>query len=160
MKKHITRRLAIISILFFISCHNKNLSIEPIDKRFNDAEEWQFQYYQISNYKNLSDKDLLNKLEYFVKNKYPLKKYADKELHIYFYKKSIFANYKKCLDEMTVENVEFGGIDEYRGNLIAAFFYWKIDDNKKSYTGVIYDNDNPKDIYIQRLVKEDTISIR
>ena len=153
MKKYMKRSLVIVSILFFIFC-NSNLSIEPIDKRFND-EGWQFQYYQISNYEDLSDKDLLNKLELFVKNEYPLKKIKDKERMISFYKKSIFENYKEDLEDIMDVDPDFGGIGKHKGSLIAKINFWKIDDNKKSYNRILFDNDGN-----QKLVRKDTISIR
>ncbi|WP_035644458.1 hypothetical protein [Flavobacterium sp. ASV13] len=150
MKKHITLML----IFFFISCNNKNLSIEPIDKKFN-FEGWQFQYYEISNYKNFSEEDLLNKLENFVKNKYPLQKYKNKNLIVFFYKKSIFENYKDDLNEIMDKDPDFGTIGKYRGNLIAKINYWKIDDYKKSYTRILFDNDDN-----QKMVRKDTLLIK
>lgn len=148
------KNLFIILILLLISCNYKNISIEPIDKRFND-QGLQFQYYEISDYKNFSEEDLLNKLENFVKNKYPIKKYKDKEVCVFFYKKSIFENYKDDLSEIMEKDPDFGTIGKYRGNLIAKIIYGKIDENKKSYTCVLFDNNDN-----QKMIRKNTVLIK
>ena len=60
--------LTLIICFCLTSCKNKNMEIESIDKELNDKAEFGIQYFEISNYKNLSNDELIDQLEVFEKN--------------------------------------------------------------------------------------------
>ena len=74
---------------------------------------------------------------------------------MFFYKKSIFENYKDDLSEIMEKDPDFGTIGKYRGNLIAKIIYGKIDENKKSYTCVLFDNNDN-----QKMIRKNTVLIK
>ncbi|OXA94903.1 hypothetical protein [Flavobacterium hercynium] len=157
MKYHI---IIYTTLFFLISCNRNSVDVEPIDKQLNDRFERGIQYYQISNFEDLSDQHLMNQLEVF-REGVSLKKENEEydRFQLFFYKKSFFTNYKKYALEAVEEN-EFGGIGEYRDNLIAQFIFSKISHNRYKYTRVIYNNDNPDNIYDIKLERNDTIILK
>lgn len=153
----------LLSILL-VSCSQKNIHIEPVDKQLNDTLKNGRQYYQISNLKNLSNQDLMNQLESFRKKNISEKKIkkfnsSHLSLHLMFYEKSFFRNYNKYVYKAAYES-EFGGIDEFRKNLIVSIIYQEIDTNRTECIQIIYDNDNRENIYAVKLIKKDTISLK
>lgn len=120
------------------------MEIESIDKELNDKAEFGIQYFEISNYRNLSNDELIDQLEVFEK-KYNLNRRLESYnmFQVLFYKKSIFANYGKYVYETARDN-EFGGIEGFEDNLICKIYYYKESpkENKYLYTRIIYDNDS------------------
>ncbi|MDR7212197.1 hypothetical protein [Flavobacterium piscis] len=120
------------------------MEIESIDKELNDKAEYGIQYFEISNYENLSNDELINKLEDFEKN-YNLnrKLEAYSMFQVLFYKKTMFANYQKYAYETARDN-EFGGIEGFEDNLVSKIYYYREDSNKNQlrYTRILYKNDS------------------
>ncbi len=139
-----------------VSCKNKNMEIEPIIKEFNDSAKYGIQYFEISDYKNLSAEELVTKLEDFEKMINKSRKYKIyTNFQVLFYKKSLFANYKNHIYETAEEN-EFGGIEGYNDNIISKIYYYKEDPKSDNYlyTRIIYNKDK---IILE---KKDTISFK
>ena len=98
MKKNILL-LNILLIINFYSCTNNNtMIIEPIDKEFNEqlltgkgldsnlfSMKELLQYYQISNFSNLTQNDFQLKLNEFVSENYKINNFSN--FTILFYKK-------------------------------------------------------------------------
>lgn len=133
-----------VCFLGLTSCDNQKLEIKPIDKELNDKAEYGIQYFEISNYNNFSNEELMNELENFEKNsnkKRDLKSYT--MFQVLFYKKSIFANYEKYVYETARDN-EFGGIKGFEDNLIAKIYYYKgnLKKDKYDYKRILYNNNS------------------
>ncbi|MEN2412282.1 hypothetical protein [Flavobacterium mesophilum] len=156
-------------LMILTSCSDNKIKIEPINSHLNErlktgkslsdpnyfTSGFVFQYYQISDYSNLSDEKLLDKLESFVNKKYPyqeIKKHDD--FMVFFYKKKFFSDYDYDTVYESARDNEFGEIDGFDNNLVSKIYYYKYDgmDTRKIFGRVIYKKD--------KLVfsKEDTIS--
>ena len=142
--------------------------IDPIDFEFNkqlltgkglDPNLFNtkdiLQYYQVSNYNDLSKNALELKLDEFITQNY---KIADVEgatdFTILFYKKKSTVNYSEYLYEAARDN-QNGGIAEYKENLIAKIRLTKSKESKEKIVRnlICYDND------LVVLDKEDAIQL-
>ena len=148
MKKTIL--LSLISCICLVSCNNKNLNIESFENISGRGHG--LEYYQISNYENLSNEELMDKIDAFIKQEFLDKgKY---NFTAYFYEKNFFINYKNHLNEDEIDS-ERGHLLNYRSKMRAIFCCDDSDDKKiKIYTKTIYDHDKLV------LEKEDTISVK
>lgn len=156
-------------VLFISSCKNdKELVIEPIDQNLNPTDSLllksskniisidAFEYFQISDYESYSKKELLEKLNGFVKENYAVK-YKINRYNTYtilFYKKSFFINYKNEINKDRIDP-EFGFFSDYKNMQIAMIYFNKIN-NSNNYllSSVLYDKDS---ILIEKV---DTIKLK
>ena len=154
MKKNILL-LNILLIINFYSCTNNNtMIIEPIDKEFNEqlltgkgldsnlfSMKELLQYYQISNFSNLTQNDFQLKLNEFVSENYKINNFSN--FTILFYKKENFVNYSKYVYEAARDN-QNGSIEEYKSNLIAKIVIIKAKDDleKAVRHTTLYDKDS------------------
>lgn len=132
------------------------MKIEAIDKELNEKAEYGIQYFEISDYKDLSNDELANQLELFEKEFNRDRKIEAYDMfQVLFYKKSLFANYEKYVYETARDN-EFGGIEGFEDNLICKIYYHREHpkENKYLYARIIYNNDSIA------LEKKDTILIK
>jgi hypothetical protein len=128
--------------------------IEPIDKEFNEqlltgkgldsnlfSTKELLQYYQISNFSNLTQNDFQLKLNEFVSENYKINNFSN--FTILFYKKESFVNYSNYVYEAARDN-QNGSIEEYKSNLIAKIVIIKAkDDQEKAVRHTtLYDKDS------------------
>lgn len=126
-------------------CHNHEaLTIEPISKEFNtrfltgeglDSHFFStkdvMQYYQISNFNNLPSKDLLFKIDDFVKSHYQLIKMDSLDkLTLLFYKKRLFVDYSDHLYESARDN-ETRTLEGYSNDLSAWIEFTRLKEDRK-----------------------------
>lgn len=156
MKQNISFFFLLIIINFYSCNNNKDIIIEAIDFEFNkqlltgeglDPNLFNtkdiLQYYQVSNYNDLSKNALELKLDEFITQNY---KITDVEgatdFTILFYKKNSIVNYSEYLYEAARDN-QNGGIAEYKENLIAKIRLTKAKESKEKIIRklTIYDND-------------------
>lgn len=159
----------LLLLLFVIfSCSNDKLKIEPISSQLNmelstgknlDPNFFStnsiFQYYQVSNYNNLSNNNLLIELESFVKNKYPNQEIEKHDnISILFYKKRILMNYDVNTIYESARDNEMGSIYGYENNLVSKILYCKENSKKeKTFIRIMYNKHNVV------LSKEDIIKL-
>ena len=124
----------LIFLISFYGCDNpENFVIHPIDPVINkqfltgnglDTSLFStkdiFQYYIIDNYKSFDTKELLQKLDTFIEETYPIATTKFPEtLTIFFYRKNSFSNYGDGIYEAARDN-EHGRIDHEDDNLVAS----------------------------------------
>jgi hypothetical protein len=145
------------------------MTIEPIDKEFNeqlltgkglDANLFNLkevlQYYQVSNYEELSDDELELKLDAFIIETYKIKEPANyNELSILFYKKQEGINYSKQLYESARDN-QNGMLEEHKSNLVSIIRIERIKevDDRLIRHKIFYKKDK------DAIERTDTLSIK
>lgn len=147
--------LAISLLTLICACkRNTKLVVEPISEEYNhdfltgESLDTNFfntqdvmQYYEVSKYEGLSDKQLLTQLNNFATATYTLRELDRlQQLNLLFYKKSIFINYNDHLYESARDN-EFRRLEEYSNNLLATITFERMKENPKRmlFNTVIYD---------------------
>ncbi len=144
--------------LFLVSCHSdSNIIINPIDLELDYAPVDKMKYYEISNFERLSNEDLLQTLEDYVRSNCSENEIKQYEYYtLSFYKKSVGVDYRQYILEKRKEQAEFPIIEEQKENNIALIYFRKLDERKDvwSYSRILYNNDSIL------LIKEDTISCR
>ena len=156
MHKKIIQILAAFSLLTLTnSCTQQNdLVVQPISEEFNheyltgglDTNFFNTidvtQYYQVSNYGNLTDKQILTKLDSFAIASFPPGKSPDiQELTLLFYKKKLFVDYEDHLYESAREN-ENRHLEGYSDELLAIITFESVKENPKkiSFDRIIYNS--------------------
>jgi lipoprotein len=95
------KKIIIIFLLGLLSC-DKQLKITPIYESFNNEAEYNIQYFNISGYKNLSYKSLLDSIILFSENELKSKNLTPPKVKIQnFYQKTL---YSPCKD---YENIRY-----------------------------------------------------
>ncbi|MHA4896280.1 hypothetical protein ACXZ1K_16120 [Pedobacter sp. PWIIR3] len=171
MKLH--KKLTQISVVFSLlivmySCRQQiDLAIEPINEEFNhkylngglDTNFFNTidvtQYYQVANYGDLTDKQILTELDSFAMASFPAGKFPDiQELTLLFYKKKMFVDYNDHLYESAREN-ENRRLEGHSDNLLAAITFKRVKENPKkmSFHSIVY---NDKD----HITENDTILVQ
>jgi len=151
------RILLLVILLTLCSCtKNNGFAIKPIDKTLNErlltgkgldpalfSTTDSFQYYEIQDAQNLSDKDLLSKINDFVQRSY-LKKNIKlpNHLNVFFYRTNLFSNYSNNVYEAARDN-ESGRINDENNNLLAMCILTQTGNNadKIKRNTVIFDNE-------------------
>lgn len=130
---------------------NDTLTIEPIDKEFNEqlltgerlndqlfSTKEKLQYYQIDNFKHLKSNELLSKLHMYVAQNYKAPRIDFETLTVFFYKKDNFANYSDLLYEAAQDPI--GSIDAYKHNLVVKTILTKQKDvDQIIHKSIFYD---------------------
>ncbi|RZL20474.1 MAG: hypothetical protein EOO89_00100 [Pedobacter sp.] len=169
MHKRIVQISVVFSLLTLIySCNQQNdLVVQPISEEFNheyltgglDKNFFNTidvtQYYQVSNYRNLTDKQILTKLDSFAMASFPPVKFPDiQELTLLFYKKKLFVDYKDHLYESARED-ENRHLEGYSDELLAIVTFERIKENPKkiSFDRIVYNG-------IHHITANDTILVQ
>lgn len=179
--------LLLLLLAVCCSCEDKELAIESIGENSypyggyyfrEDIEEPpcidSLQYYAIENYEQISSDSLSAVLNRHIYSRYPYEKYIENSMreppcnfHAFFYKKSLFVDYRKYLSDAM--RSEMGGIDEYRYKLVAVIHSYshkeEYGSNRHKYiifTTVLY-NKLYNDIYPSNMIKwlkKDTVRVQ
>ncbi|MGY4385183.1 hypothetical protein ACVW0P_002268 [Mucilaginibacter sp. UYNi724] len=171
MRKRSVKIYAAIALLSLIySCNPKaGLVIQPIDEEFNHeyitgkglntkffSTNDVMQYYQISNYDDLADNELLTKLDSFATSSFSTRSIDHiQNLTYLFYEKKMFVNYRDHLYESAREEENRHLID-YNDELLATIIFERIkeDPKKMSVRKLLYTKNGLK------LKTTDTIIVR
>lgn len=144
MKKNILLYNFLIIFNFYSCNNNKYMIIDPIDLEFNkqlltakglDPNLFNpkeiLQYYQISNYSDLSKKELELKFDEFIIQNYKFEDIrSTTDFSILFYKKKTMVNYSRYLYEAARDN-QNGSITEFKENLVAKIKLTNLKENKE-----------------------------
>jgi len=152
------KQTVLIALLFILqSCTQQNLSIRPINAEANkdllNAQRLDirlfstkdiFQYYEIDGYKNIPKDELLNKIQKFAVERYPVKGSESWEtLNVFFYRTRIFSNYSNKVYEAAREN-ESGRILDRNDDIVAVFHLSRVKAKPLQYLRkvILYDDGN------------------
>lgn len=145
MLKTFAGALFALLCLAMLSCNRHSaLTIEPISKEFNErfltgemldssvfSTKDVMQYYQVSNFGDLSPKDLLAKLSGFTSSRYDLKKMdMVNQLTVLFYRKRMFVDYSDHLYESARGN-ENRTLEGYSNDLMAYITYERLKTDRR-----------------------------
>ena len=152
------KQIVLIALLFILqSCTQQKLSIKPINAEANkdllnvkglDTRLFStkdiFQYYEIDSYKNIPKDEILNKIQEFAVERYPVKGSESWEtLTVLFYRESIFSNYINKVYEAAREN-ESGRILDSNEDIVAVFYLSRVKAKPRQYLRrvILYDDGN------------------
>jgi len=162
------KKLWFIVVAVFCGCGDKKLTIEPIGwgiYHVTDSPCIERQYYTIANYEHIAPDSLYSVLKAYINSISPYEKIVENIKHnpfcdfkVFFYEKSLFANYEKYLSSYAIRS-EMGSIDEYRHKLVAKIYVFGGDNSV--FNTVLYDNNkyNNGEVYIT-LKKTDTVEVK
>ena len=113
----------IITFFTVIQCKTsmEKANIQSIDSEFNQRSEFNFKYFEISDYSNLTDEDLTNQLKSFA-DLSQQSSTGNKEVTCFFYRKKTVGGYADEIRRAAEEN-EFGGIEGSEKDLVAKIRY-------------------------------------
>ncbi|MCZ4222910.1 hypothetical protein [Pedobacter rhodius] len=100
------------------------------------------QYYQVSNYEDLADNQILSELEVFATTRFPSYKLQQlRKLTLLFYKKKMFIDYQDHLYESAREN-DNRRLEGHAKELLASITLERTNKNSKNMSrkSVLYDN--------------------
>lgn len=145
--------LLTLSLIFYINCNSTKMEkiiIKPIDQEFNDKLQYKIQYFEISNFEEETDQELLKNLSMFTLSQITSKKPIDKDVTMFFYEKKLLVNYDDYIHQAAEEN-EFGGIPKFNSSLVAKVWFRKNSDNKLVQTIILY-NDGKKTVSEEKIL--------
>ncbi len=119
--KHI---VLIFSCVFLIQCTSTMTkpTMEAIDSEFNQKSEYNFQYFEISNYEKIPVDSLISDLNSYADQMINTSS-KEEELTLFFYRKKLLgSNYKDKIYDAAKEN-EFGGIEGHEKDLVAKVWF-------------------------------------
>jgi len=152
------KQTVLIALLFILqSCTQQKLSIAPVNAEANKdlldtkgldnrlfSTKDIFQYYEIDGYKNIPKDELLDKIQEFAVESYPVKGSESWEnLTVPFYRESIFSNYSNKAYEAARES-ESGRILDTNDDIVAVFHISRLKAKPLQYLRrvILYDDGN------------------
>lgn len=135
---------------------NQRLLNKSYDPNYFSGKEL-YQYYQIADFKDLSEEKFESSIREFVKQMYDFKKLNGfSEITIHFYIKGMFNDYSDKLYESARDNIN-GNIIDNQDKLISMIMYKKLSkqDDNIQWEEIYYRYDN-ENIVIE---KTDTLTV-